>query len=126
MDVTLSYAIQRAFYQCPYLGIELRNHGVPVKIEQVGLTRRTDKMLFTFTDLLPNGDQLPARMENEDALHLFTNVAPSEVWSNLGEPSRGYALTSTDKMFTGDSDALKQIRSAMRDKADKIKQQDDR
>jgi len=110
----------------PFLGIELRNRGVPVKIEQVGLTRRRDKMLFTFTALLANGDQLPARMENEDSLHLFTNVTPSEVWSNLGEPNRGYALTSTDKMFTGDSDALSQLRFAMREKANEVKQRDER
>jgi hypothetical protein len=114
------------FINGPFFGIELRNHGVPVKIEQVGLTRRSDKMLFTFTDLLPNGDQLPARMENEDSLHLFTNVTPSEVWSNLGEPNRGYVLTSTDKMFTGDSDALSQLRSAMREKANEIKERDKR
>jgi hypothetical protein len=105
------------FINGPFFGVEVRNHGVPVKIDQVGLTRRRDKMLFTFTDLLPNGDQIPARMENEDALRLFTNVTPDEVWARLGEPNRGYVLTSTDKMFIGDSDALAQVRSSMREKA---------
>ena len=104
------------FINGPFFGVEVRNHGVPVKIDQVGLTRRRDNMLFTFTDLLPNGDQLPARMENEDALRLFTNITPSEVWAHLGEPNRAYVLTSTDKMFTGDSDALIQLRSTMREK----------
>src|SRR6266496_812897 len=82
------------FINGPFFGVEVRNHGVPVKVDQVGLTRRRGKMLFTFTDLLPKSDQLPARMENEDALRLFTNVTPSEVWAVLGEPNRAYALTS--------------------------------
>jgi hypothetical protein len=103
------------FKNGPFFGIELRNRGVPVTVDQVGLIRRRDKMLFRFTDLLPNSDQVPARMENEDALRLFTNITPSEVWRILGEPHRAYVLTSTDKMFTGDSDALAQLRLSTRE-----------
>ena len=104
------------FKNGPFFGIELRNRGVPVTVDQVGLIRRRDKMPFTFTDLLPNSDQLPARMENEDTLRLFTNITPSEVWAALGEPHRAYVLTSTDKMFTGHSDALAQLRLSIRKK----------
>jgi len=102
------------FINGPFFGVEVRNHGVPVTIDQIGLTRRRDRMLFTFTDLLPGGDKLPARMENEDALRLFTNVRAAEAWALLGEPHRAYVLTSTDKMFTGDSEAPAQVRSEMR------------